>query len=223
MEEQHSLCPKDNATWCSYWKNPDTYDSSPSVFLDVLKPLFTNLSNPSLLSRCLAGHTQNQNEAINGMLWNKCLKNRFCGIEKLRYAVSETVCHFNIGSGSRIELMRNVGVNPSANMQFALRKEDQTRIKIAANKISVKARIQRRKLRAKRKTKATLPSHYMAGCYGLSSQPEDLTIRVEENITTNGQKARSANSEEDVMFTIEKEVVITFCDEENITLFYSTT
>ena len=117
LEEQHSLCPKDNTTWCSYWKHPGTYDSSKRltcVFLDVLKPLFTNLSNSSLLSRCLAGHTQNQNEAINRLLW------RFCGIEKLRYAVSETVCHFNIGSWSRVELMKNIGVNPSANMKFTM-------------------------------------------------------------------------------------------------------
>ena len=27
LEEQHSLYPKDNTTWCSYWKHPDTYDS----------------------------------------------------------------------------------------------------------------------------------------------------------------------------------------------------
>ena len=190
------------------------------MFLDVLKPLFTNLSNPSLLSRCLAGHTQNQNETINGLLWSKCLKNRFCGIEKLRYAVSESACHFNIGSGSRIDLMRNVGVNPSTDMKFAPRKEDQMRIKIAANKISVKASVQRRNLRVKKKSKTTLPSQYMAGCYGLSSLPEDLTIRVEENNTPNEQKASTSGANSDIMFSIEREVVITFCDEKNITLFY---
>ena len=62
----------------------------------------------------------------------------------------------------------------------------------------------------------------MAGCYGLSSLPEDLTISVEENTTQNEQKASTsgANSEEDIIFCIEKEALITFCDEKNITLVY---
>ena len=61
----------------------------------------------------------------------------------------------------------------------------------------------------------------MTGCYGLSSLPEDLTISVEENTTRNEQKASTSdtNNEEDIMFSIEK-VVITFCDEKHITLFY---
>ena len=42
--------------------------------------------------------TQNQNESINGVLWSKCPKTKFCGKIKVLLAVSETVMYFNTGA-----------------------------------------------------------------------------------------------------------------------------
>ena len=53
-----------------------------------------------LLSRCLNGLTQNQNESVNGDLWNRCLKTMFCGKVKVELALAETICHFNTGAGA---------------------------------------------------------------------------------------------------------------------------
>ena len=72
LEEQHRFCPKDG--WCKFWKSKATYkDSSrlPFIFQGELKPIFERLSSNELLQRCLKGYTQNQNEAINHVLWNK--------------------------------------------------------------------------------------------------------------------------------------------------------
>ena len=43
--------------------------SSPDI-----RPIFKDLTNGNLLNRCLLGLTQNQNEALTGVLWSKCPK-----------------------------------------------------------------------------------------------------------------------------------------------------
>jgi hypothetical protein len=78
-------CPKSSDTWCKYWKDQNEKTSLynednrlPQVFKKELEPIFTRLSNHDLLTRCLKGMTQNQNEAANGVLWSKCPKTRCC-------------------------------------------------------------------------------------------------------------------------------------------------
>ena len=174
---QHNLCPQDK--WCKYWNNPIEYTNSgrlPSVFIDELKPLFTRLSDDELLDRCMQGLTQNQNEAINQILWSKCPKTKFCGQHKLALAVCETVTHFNTGSGSKAVLLKSAGAVPSTSMLSALRQADALRVQKAARKVSVKCRLQRRKLRAKKKSKGKEKITYMAGSFGLGATPEDISI-----------------------------------------------
>ena len=47
----------------------------PHVFVEQLKPIFTRLSEDKLLDHCLQGLTQNQNEAVNQVLWGEVPKN----------------------------------------------------------------------------------------------------------------------------------------------------
>ena len=151
LDEQHKLCPKNS--WCSYWGNrgSDNDDKRlPSSFLDVLKPIFKNLTKNELLNRCLKGLTQNKNEAINFILWSKCPKTKFCGKTKVALAVTDTISYFNTGAASQITLLNSISIESSSNMFSAMRKQDQSRIAIAAKKVSEKARMQRRKLQAKR-------------------------------------------------------------------------
>ena len=39
-----------------------------------MKPIFTDLSNDVLLQKCLHGTTQNNNEALHGLIWKKVPK-----------------------------------------------------------------------------------------------------------------------------------------------------
>ena len=82
-----------------------------------MKPLFINLTKSEQL-RCLQGLglTQNQNEAINGLLWSKCPKTKFCGKAKVLLAVSETISHFNTGSDSKMTLLNQLNIDSSKNM-----------------------------------------------------------------------------------------------------------
>ena len=174
LEEQHKYCPR--TTWCKFWNNREMYDDGKrlsSAFIEHLKPIFTRLTKDELLNRCLQGFTQNQNESVNGVLWSRCLKTKFCGKVKVELAVAETICHFNSGAGANASLHESYGANVSSNMLSSLRKIDKERVKNAAKKISVKARLDRRKRRAKLKSKNEPKAiSYMAGAFGISKQPE---------------------------------------------------
>ena len=190
-EIQHQFCPKGPESWCTFWRNPAEYSDSkrlPSCFREVLLPLFTNLTKPELLSRCLKGLTQNQNEAINGMLWRRCPKTKFCGKVKVEMAVSETVCEFNAGALSKATIINSLGIESTENQLTALRKVDSKRMDIAAKKILEIARKRRRKLRASKKSKKDDVVKYQAGSFGLSCEPEDITVnkpkKLKRKLTT---------------------------------------
>ncbi|CAH3114455.1 unnamed protein product, partial [Pocillopora meandrina] len=158
LKKQHRHCPKGKDTWCKFWADmhnkTNTYDNSkrlPAVFMKELDPIFKRLSDNALLSRCLQGFTQNQNESVNSQLWSRCSKTTFVGVRKVQIAVCETVAVFNTGAASKAVIMDLSGVNPGQSMLKALRDQDKRRIVTAGRKVSVKYRTQRKILRAKRK------------------------------------------------------------------------
>ena len=184
LKKQHQHCPKTADTWCKFWLDQRNGTSLykednrlPEVFEKELDPIFKRLSNNELLTRCLKGLTQNQNEAINGILWSKCPKTRFCGSRKVRIAVCETVAEFNSGAASEAVLMRMCDISePGENSMRAFRSKDNLRIQIAAQKVSQKYRLQRQKQRFQRKAKPYSAS-YLPGSFGLAPKPETVTIQ----------------------------------------------
>ena len=188
LKEQHSFCPRND--WCKFWKSPELYDESkrlPPSFFNVLKPLFERLSSAELLSRCQRGFTQNQNESLNGVLWSKCLKTRFFGLDRLQLAVSESVAEFNAGSGASALLMKNSGIYPSASSLRSFRNKDKKRISLAARKITLKARKHRQKLRTMKKcAKLSAKSNYKPGGFGTSEKQENLLTARKRAKQTSG-------------------------------------
>ena len=171
LDEQHDKCPR--TMWCKYWTNRNNYNENnrlPFVFYSELKPIFTRLSNESLLKRCLRGLTQNQNEAANGVLWSKCPKRKFCGLTKVKLAVAETVLEFNTGS-SAIASINSFDYSRNAMSTFG--KIERSRINDAARKITEKARLIRRKARAKKQNKSeSKTTTYIPGGFGVQKAPE---------------------------------------------------
>lgn len=189
LEKQHQVCPKSSDTWCKYWNDKHngttTYSEDnrlPQVFATELYPIFKRLSNNELLTRCLKGLTQSQNEAINGILWSHCPKTKFCGARKVRIAVCKTIAVFNTGSASKAVLMKMCGIEPGRNTMKALRLQDKLRSSSAAQKVSKKYKEQRRKLRSQRKVKGDSTA-YHPGNFGLTSQRE-------VNMTSKGKKRK---------------------------------
>ena len=74
-KKRHQFCPKTEESWCKYWRTKKEADKKvhylDSVFRDFLLPLFTRLSERSLLLWCLLGYSQNQNESLHGIVWCK--------------------------------------------------------------------------------------------------------------------------------------------------------
>ena len=141
--KQHQYCPKFGDTWCKYWKDKNEgtklYNEDnrlPDVFMAELDPIFQRLSKDDLLNRYLKGITQNQNEAANGILWSKCPKTKVCGAR----TACATIAALNTGPASQAATLQLCGVTPGIQTIRGLRKQDATRMKNAAKKVSKKYR-----------------------------------------------------------------------------------
>ena len=80
----HVHCPTGSDSWCRYQQdkanNTNLYKHGaglPKEVIKHVKPIYERLSEPSLLEKCLHGKTQNQNEALNGMIWQRIPKEVF--------------------------------------------------------------------------------------------------------------------------------------------------
>ena len=179
LESQHSCCPISSDGWCKIWQSKFTanvsYNDSnrlPNVFLEELQPIFTRLTDKSLLSQCFMGLTQNQNESINPILWKHCPKTQFCGKRRIEIC---TRSEFHSGETTKAIVYKSLGVQPGTNFYKATVEKDKIRIKNAAKKISGKYLLNRKKRQAKWKSKSDDKVTYMADAFGLSKEPEDMS------------------------------------------------
>ena len=77
----HDLHPPGKNSWSGYQRDianaTSDYvhqNSLPEAVAEEILPTFEALSDESLLSTCLHGGTQNQNETLNGMVWQRTTK-----------------------------------------------------------------------------------------------------------------------------------------------------
>ena len=148
-----------------------------------LQPIFKRLSDSDLLSRCLLGLTQNQNESLNGWLWSLVPKTTFCGKRWIVIAVCEAICVSNTGAASNCMLFERLGIEHGENTLWAMRQEDQARLQNASHKVSEKYRISRKRLKFQKRVKEKRPcSAYKAGGFG--------TMAVADQIVAGKEKGR---------------------------------
>lgn len=70
---QHQYCPIGENSWCTWQKAKASNKLSDYTHklpfedevLNVVKPIYKDLSNDELLTHCLRGFTQNNNESLN--------------------------------------------------------------------------------------------------------------------------------------------------------------
>ena len=81
LAAQHQFCPQGSTSWCKYQADitngTQTYVHKTGLPVHVcnkIAPIFQDLSSKDLLRKCLHGTTQNNNEALNGIIWLKCPK-----------------------------------------------------------------------------------------------------------------------------------------------------
>ena len=69
------------------------------------------------LPKCLHGKTQNANESLNGIIWERLPKIRYCGLSKLEVGVFDAVANFNYGSKASMDIFKYLNIVPGAYME----------------------------------------------------------------------------------------------------------
>ena len=82
-QERHKYCPVNS--WCKFKKGlpcPNKPHHLDGVFKEPLEKIYDRLSEPAALHiRCLPEYSQNANESVNALAWNKCPK--ISGMEEI--------------------------------------------------------------------------------------------------------------------------------------------
>ena len=102
-EHNHQFCPSGSDSWCKFNRalanDEEPPKHTPKLPMDLspfIKPVFTELSKLELSEKCLLGATQNQNESFNGIVWTRCPKTGFCGIEIVEIVAYLAAIHFKL-------------------------------------------------------------------------------------------------------------------------------
>jgi hypothetical protein len=157
-QARHLFCPTGSLTWCKFQADiangtKDYVDKPglPSHLRDALKPIFTRLSSPELLSKCLHGTTQNNNEALNGVIWQKCPKEVFVERQTLEVGVCSAIVNFNSGMNGVIAVLRDLGMSPGHFTMAFCKKKNAIRMENMDLKTSSRGKARRKKLHNVRK------------------------------------------------------------------------
>ena len=97
----YPYCPSGTDSWCKHNKNladkTKKYKPGPGLPIDIimqLRPIFFELTSDEMLSKCLHGKTQNQNESFNAMVWERIPKSTFASLKQLKLGVYDAVSNF---------------------------------------------------------------------------------------------------------------------------------
>lgn len=130
----HHHCPEGPNSWCGFNKNctnrTNLYKPGPGLPHHVIaevKPVFRCLGEDSLLERCLDGKTQNQNESLNGIIWEHIPKDTFPGSEALQLGVYDAVAHFNSGNQAGLNVLSEARIEHDGFCVVAFRQADNLR------------------------------------------------------------------------------------------------
>ena len=131
----HTHCPDGPDSWCRYKQdkanNTSKYKPGPGLpdnIIKLVKPIYARLSSEDLLKKRLDGKTQNQNEFLNGMIWNRLPKSVFVGVDVLEFGAYDAVAHFNIGSMAATKIFNDLGLVPGQFFENGVGQVDKRRI-----------------------------------------------------------------------------------------------
>ena len=134
--ERHKYCPRGKDSWCKYQSDKETgkmtykeHITLPVAVKEAITPVFTDLSNDDLLKKCTHGQTQNVNEALLGVTWQKCPKHVYCSRHVIEIGTAPAVINFNDGAKGICKVLMNMGINPGKNMIDGIKRKNARRVK----------------------------------------------------------------------------------------------
>jgi hypothetical protein len=151
---QHHLCPKGKNSWCGYQRDSKTYkhkNGIPKPIVELVEPIFADLTDPALLKKCTHGLTQNPNECLNGIIWDRCPKTTYVEQETVALATYLAVLKFNDGDISYLKILEDLDITPGFFTCKGAQDCDRARVKLSARKSSEKVKSRRKSLRYLRK------------------------------------------------------------------------
>ncbi|GFV69930.1 uncharacterized protein TNCV_1982971 [Trichonephila clavipes] len=119
QKPQNKKCPSGIDSWCFY-KSSLARGKKPGFHKDWVKtrineeylpkilPIYQRLASSELLSRCVRGLTQNSNEALHSMIWNRCSKENSASRSRVLIAVSSAISEFNVGTLKALKTIQDV-------------------------------------------------------------------------------------------------------------------
>ncbi|KAE8738831.1 hypothetical protein FOCC_FOCC015663 [Frankliniella occidentalis] len=160
----HNFCPQGKNSWCFYNKakaekrQPKSHTAMSLVItkqvFDKILPSYQRLANEELLERCARVGTQNSNESLHHVIWNRCPKTLFFSLKRYQLGITLGVGEFNMGCKTILEMkadLRNEEVTEAA-MKIAERK-DKKRLRKSEEQDQVVAKRARKKSNKKKKNK----------------------------------------------------------------------
>ncbi|GFV85403.1 uncharacterized protein TNCV_3772281 [Trichonephila clavipes] len=109
----HGQCPIGKDSWCYYQralscgkKPKEKYKGLSNEVLNMIKPTYLELCTKELLTKCLHGKTQNSNECLNGVIWQRVPKEVFVCLKTLKSGALDAVIQFNDGYKGCVEIFK---------------------------------------------------------------------------------------------------------------------
>ena len=153
-DPDHDLCPPGENSWCGFQQDIANGTSDythaapiPEAVANSILPTFEALSDETLLSRCLHGGTQNQNEAINALIWQRATKETHASAPTVELATYLAVGHFNDGARTLMSIVEELGMVPGSHCRKACEKLDHDRIRHSNRKSGEEAKKRRKQIR----------------------------------------------------------------------------
>ena len=150
----HDLCPEGEDSWCGFQRDiakgtADYAHKEPmkEAVATAILPTFEALSEESLLSKCKHGGTQNQNESVNGLIWQRATKETHSNLPTVETATFLGVAHFNDGSTCLISVLKHLGIVPGVHCKRSCAKLDSDRIRHSRRKSGELAKKRRKNIR----------------------------------------------------------------------------
>ena len=157
--KRHQFCPKGKESWCK-WRRQREKDIQPlfkpklnisEAIHKMILPVFRKLSKDDLLKRCLHGKTQNANESLNGLIWQRCPKAMICGRKTVEIAAASAVIHFNDGPAAMNSVLSRLGISKCFYCTIGYEKKERKRKRSIEVKNTDKSKQRRKQLRALKK------------------------------------------------------------------------
>lgn len=133
----HARCPEGPTSWCA-WRRAEaegtldtfTHDKPPlnDTVVNVIRPIYEELTSDNLLTRCLGSFTQNNNESLNSVIWTMSPKHLHCGQKTVEIATFLAVRIFNEGFDTILQIMNVMGLTIGHNVQIYAHARDNERV-----------------------------------------------------------------------------------------------